>query len=292
LLWTHTNTFAGYYAADRKGYYAAEGLSVKLIPGGPRVDYLTPVVEGAAQFGDGGADEMLVARSEGKPLRAIATTYRRSPVVFFARAASGITRPEEFAGKTIRLAPGLGPTLHAMMARVGISRDRYRVVVAPSDAQQFASGQIPVWGAYVNAFVTELERAGHALNLIYPDNYGVHFYGNCIFAREDLLTAKPELARRFLRATLRGWAAVVEDPGIVGNLVAAYTPDTDIALENARMVASLPLVNTGEDRLGWMRPEVWAGMERMLRAQGVVTKPLDVSRSYTRRFLEEIYGAP
>lgn len=292
LVWTHTNTFAGSYAADRKGYYAAEGLEVTLIQGGPRVDYLTPVAEGVAQFGDGGADDVLLARSEGQPLRAIATVYRRSPVVFFAQAATGIRRPEDFAGKTIRIAPGLGPTLHAIMARVGIPKDRYRVVVTPSDVAQFASGEIPVWGAYINAFVTELERAGHRLNFIYPDNYGVHLYGNCLFARDDFLAARPELVTRFLRATLKGWAAVVEDPTIVGSLVSAYKPDADVALENARILASLPLINTGEDRLGWMRAEVWAGMERTLRTQGVVTKPLDVTTVYTRRFLDEVYKTP
>jgi hypothetical protein len=56
------------------------------------------------------------------------------------------------------------------------------------------------------------------------------------------------------------------------------------------MTASLPLVNTGEDFIGWMRPEVWAGMEKTLREQGVLTNTLDVEQVYTLQFLEEIYG--
>jgi|SRR3989339_562867 len=35
FLWTHTNTFAGYYAADQNGYYTAEGLAVTFLQGGP-----------------------------------------------------------------------------------------------------------------------------------------------------------------------------------------------------------------------------------------------------------------
>ena len=55
------------------------------------------------------------------------------------------------------------------------------------------------------------------------------------------------------------------------------------------MVASLPLINTGEDQIGWMRPEVWAGMAKTLREQGVLTKPVDPADVYTLRFLQEIY---
>jgi len=51
----------------------------------------------------------------------------------------------------------------------------------------------------------------------------------------------------------------------------------------------LPLVNTGEDHIGWMTPEIWAGMETILRQQGVLEAPLDVTAVYTTRFLEAIY---
>lgn len=289
FLWTHTNTFAGYYAADQNGYYAAEGLAVTFLQGGPKVDYLTPVVNGAAQFGDGGSDELILARAAGKPLLAIATTYRRSPVVFFTLAGSGITRPQDFAGKKIRVAPGLSPALRAMTARVGVSPDQYVEIVTPSDVALFAAGQPPVWGGYLNFIVAEAEHAGHKLNIIYPDDYGVHFYGDSIFARDDFIAANPDLVRRFLRATLKGWQYAVEHPTAVGELVRKYKSDADAALEVVKMTSSLMLVNTGEDYIGWMKLEVWAGMEKTLREQGVLTKPLDVTQVYTMQFLKEIY---
>ena len=74
-----------------------------------------------------------------------------------------------------------------------------------------------------------------------------------------------------------------------GELVQKYNPNADRASEIAKMTASLPLVNTGQDHIGWMKPEVWAGMEQMLREQGVLTAPLDVTQVYTMQFLEAIY---
>ncbi len=289
LLWTHINTFGGYYAADQKGYYAEEGLAVTFREGGPRVDYLASVVNGTAQFGDGGSDELILARAEGKPLRAIATIYQRSPVVFFTLDRSGITKPQDFRGKKIRVAPGLGPALHAMMAHIGIARHQYTEVVTPSAIALFASGDPPVWSAYLNAFVTEVELAGYNINRIYPDNYGVHFYGNSLFSRDDFIADNPELVKRFVRATLKGWTYIVENPTEIGALMRKYKPDADQTRELAGLTASLPLINTGEEAVGWMRHDRWLGMEKILRKQGVLTKPLDITQLYTLRFLQEIY---
>ena len=73
-------------------------------------------------------------------------------------------------------------------------------------------------------------------------------------------------------------------------MVSKYNPNADLKHETAQMTASLPLVNTGEDHIGWMKPEIWNGMERILREQGVLTTTLDVTQVYTMQFLEEAYG--
>ncbi len=290
LQWTHQAQFAGLYAADQMGYYAAEGLAVIFLPGGSDVDNVASVSDGKAQFGVATADQLIVARAAGQPLTAVATIYRRSPTVFIALAESGITRPQDFAGKKIRAPQPTVPTLHAMTARVGVTPDQYTEVNLASDVALFASGEAPVWGVYVNALALTVQQAGYKINLIYPDDYGVHFYGDALFARADFIAANPDLVRRFLRASLKGWTYAVEKPSAVGPLIAKYDPQADAALENAKMTASIPLVDTGEDTIGWMKPEVWAGMEKTLREQGVLTKPVDVTQVYTMQFVKEVYG--
>jgi len=290
LIWTHQAQFAGFYAADQKGYFADEGLAVTFLEGGPNVDRWTSVLDGTAQFGIAGADEIILARSEGKPVHAIAVIFRRSPVVFITLADSGITRPEDFVGKQIRAPANTAPTLHAMTARVGVSLDQYTEVNLPSDLALFATGEVPVWGVYINGFVVSAKQAGYQLNIIYPDDYGVHFYADTIFTTDDMIANHPDLVTRFLRATLKGWTYAVENPGKVPAMIQKVQPAADAKIEIDRMAASLPLVNTGEDHIGWMKPEIWAGMKQTLSEQGVLTAPLDVTQVYTMQFLEEIYG--
>ncbi|OHE32352.1 MAG: hypothetical protein A3J94_15585, partial [Syntrophus sp. RIFOXYC2_FULL_54_9] len=226
LRWTHDAQFAGFYAADQNGYYAAEGLAATLIPGGPEVDSPTLVLKGAAQIGVAGADELILARAEGKPLRAIAAIYRRSPLVFIALADSGIARPQDFVGKTVRVVPAHVPTLHAVTSRIGIRPDQYNEVALPSDLKLFASGQVPVWGAYLNGLALTVQQAGYQVNIIYPDNYGVHLYADTLFATDDLIAQNPDLVQRFLRATLKGWTYAVENPTTIGPMVVKYNPKT------------------------------------------------------------------
>src|SRR6266851_1294928 len=137
LLWTHQGYFGGYYVADKQGMYAAEGLSVRFLEGGPSSDLISPVLEGRAEFGVAAAAELLVARQSGKPVRAIATIFRRGATVYVSKADSGIARPADFAGKTIRVSTVDTANFLAMMSRTGISPSQYRVVKLPSDVALF-----------------------------------------------------------------------------------------------------------------------------------------------------------
>jgi len=290
LKWLHQSQFAGFYAADQNGYYADEGLAVTFLEGGPDIDVQAPVLDGTAQFGIDAADALILARAEGKPVRAVATIYRRSPLVFVARADSGISRPEDFVGQSVLISLSHIPTQRAMMARVGIDPDQYTLVSVPQDVALFASGEAPVWAVYLTGSIYILKEAGYELNIIYPDDYGVHFYADTVFTTDDFIAANPELVLRFLRATLKGWTYAVENPDAIGPMVLQYEPDADAEVETVKMEASLPLIHTGQDQIGWMRAEVWQGMHDVLLEQGILDEPLDMDKVYTMEFLHEIYG--
>ncbi len=291
LDWHHQPTFAGLYAAMDNGYFAAEGIAVTLLEGGLGVDPTERVASGRARFGTDVADRILIGRARGRRLRAVAAIYRRSPVVFMTLAASGITRPRDFAGKTIRVTPEVVPTLRAMMRREGIAPRDSTLVTLPSELSRFLSGSPPVWSAFINGFATTARRAGHKVNLIFPDDWGVHFYGETLFTTDEMIASSPDLVLRFLRASLKGWVWASQNPERVGEAVRRRKPDADPALETDKMVASLPLIHTGEDRVGWMKPAVWAGMAKVLAEEGLVPPTFDPAGAYTLDFLERVDAA-
>lgn len=287
LRWTHQAQFAGFYAADQNGYYAEEGLAVTFLEGGADVDIHASVKAGRAQFGVAGADTLILRRASGDPFKAIATIYRQNPLVFITLESSGITQPQDFAGKTILVASFNTAILHAMTSHAGVMPDQYTETCC--DYERFYSGDIDVAHVYLTNEFIDARNQGHRFNIINPDDYGVHFYADTLYATDEFATQNPEIVSRFIRATLKGWTFVVESPESAGPLVQKYNPDADPDLEIAKMVASIPLVNTGEDFIGWMKPEVWAGMETTLREQGLLTGGLGIEQVYTMQFIEEIY---
>jgi NitT/TauT family transport system substrate-binding protein len=289
LKWLHQAQFAGFYAAEQNGYYTDQGLKVNFIEGGPTVDLEKSVLDGTAQFGVTGAERLIAARADGKPLRAIAVIYRRNPLVFMALADSGINRPQDFVGKTVQAGSTGVMILHAMLAKVGITPDQYHEVNIGADLGPFYSGQVQVWNAWLNNEVLVAQSDGYKVNIIYPDDYGIHLYSDTLYATDGTIASNPNLVLRFLRATLKGWTYAIENPTLIAKMVVKYNPKANLQHETAQMTASLPLINTGEDHIGWMKPEVWVGMEQTLREQGVLTATLDINQVYTMQFLDDIY---
>jgi NitT/TauT family transport system substrate-binding protein len=293
LSWTHQAQFSGIYAADQHGFYADEGLAVNLVPRpAPKADTVAPVVDGTADFGLMLGTKLITVRSQGQPVVAIAAIYRRSPMAFITLADSGIARPHDFPGHSIRNLPpeGSGIIFRALMARLGLDPSSVRQIEAGYDMTPFFDGEVDIWAGYVTDAVLAAREKGYRVNVILPEDYGVHSYGDTLFASERLIQENPDLVLRFLRATLHGWRWAVENPEEAGTLVLEYDPTLKKEHELAIMAASVPLIHTGEDRIGWMRPEIWQGTYEMLLEQGVLAGAVDVDEAYTVDFLLEIYG--
>jgi NitT/TauT family transport system substrate-binding protein len=292
LPWYHQANYAGFYAADQQGYYAKEGLAVTMLPlPGPGADTMALVMDGAADFGVNFGAGLVTARSQGLPITAIATIYRHYPLVFMTLADSGLTRPHDFPGHTVRtLVPGGSAVVfRAMMTRLGLDPYSVRQVDVGFDLSPFFTGQVDIFPGYLINEVLTARQQGYQVNLILPEDYGIHLYGDTLFTTDRLIQENPDLVLRFLRATLRGWQWAVENPQEAGPLALKYDPKLDTAHEAAMMEASVPLVHTGEDHIGWMRAEVWQGMHDMLLEQGLLAGPVDVDEVYTMEFLEKIY---
>lgn len=285
----HQAVYGGFYLADQNGYYAEQGMTVTVIEGGATTDLVAPLLDGTAQFGIMGASSIISERAAGKPIRALATVLRRDPVVFFSLADSGILRLQDFIGKKVLVTPRLQARLNAMLAKAEINLSELEII-STGNFTDLYTGKIDVASGLITSSVLSAQRSGHAVNIIYPDDYGVHFYSTTIYTTDDFIAVNPELVSKFLQATFRGWTQAVEAPQNVGPLVKIYNPAADAEFESASMAAALPYINTGEDYLGWMKPEVWAGMLQTMRAQGEVTGSLDIDDVYTMEFIQQIYG--
>lgn len=255
--WVSGASFVGFHAAEQNGFYADEGLVPTFIPGGPQVDFITPVVSGVALAGSGSSDALILARARGEPVVALAAVYRRSPITFFALEDMNIRGPKDFVGRRIRVTPNLAPALAYLMDRFGIPPGGYETVTLASNPNAVLEKDADVWGAYVNGLPAILEARGHRLTQIYPEEYGYRGYARVIFTSESTLRTSRDALIRYVRASLRGWRWVIEN---VDDAVAVVRP-YELSLANneilQQIVSSVPFVHTGQEGLGRMSEADW-----------------------------------
>ena len=90
---------AGEFVADEKGYYAAEGVDLELVPGGPGVSVEPLVVSGKALVGLSQPDNVARAREQGAALKVVATTFQRNPAAVMSLATNPVPTPQDLVGK-------------------------------------------------------------------------------------------------------------------------------------------------------------------------------------------------
>ena len=296
LKWVHQAQFAGFYWAQEKGYYARENLKVQFREGGQGIDSAQPVISGEADFGVITPEDVLIKRSQGADLTAIAAIYRRSAAVFVAMADSGIIRPSDFPGKTVATAGTGGSNrdfdiqFQALIKKLKLNPSGIKIVPYDPEYGDFYKGKVDVTAAYLTAGVIKMRQKGYKLNIIWPGDYGVGFYSDTLVTNERVMIQRPELVTRFLRATLKGWQEAVGDPEAAAAISLKYSRNKDLKFQLAMMEALLPMVHTGEDQIGWMKPEIWQELYQTLLEQGILARNVDVEQAYTLRFLKEIYG--
>jgi signal transduction histidine kinase len=220
LRWEPQFQFAGYYMALEKGYYANVGLDVDIRPAvQPGPTYLSAVkevTEGRATFGVGSVDVVL-ARSNGAPLSIVSSIFQNSPVEIYTRADADISTLSDLM--KLRFSTGFqrnGPAeieLRALLRREGLDLTDIRVPETTKPAfEAFLDGEIDVIPGFSLAVPWMAGERGVAVKPIKASDYGIHFYGDSIFAREDLIKDNPDLVSRFVAASLDGWEYALNNP--------------------------------------------------------------------------------
>jgi len=246
LKWMTQAQFAGYYAAKAKGFYTEEKLDVSVLPGGPDIVPEQVVAGGGAEFGIDWLPSLLSAREQGTPLVNIAQVYQHSGMREVSFKTAGIKTPADLKGKKVAVWFGGNEfELLATLDKYGIDRNKdVTLVQQPFDMNLLVTKQVAAAAAMTYNEYKQVLDTGvkpEELSLIDFNEEGTAMLEDGIFAREDWLAKDPknkDIAARFLRASLKGWAACRDNASECVDIVVKQSP------------------TLGKDHQAWMMAEV------------------------------------
>src|ERR1700719_2967502 len=251
---------AYFFVALDKGYYKDAGLDVKILRGQGSVDAIRQVGAGNADFGFAEAGSVALARGNDQvPVKLVAIVYAKPPQAIFCREDSGIKQPKDLEGPPIaNPAGGSIPDLFPAYARAaGIDAGKIHWVVAGSESLPglLAANRVPCVGQFtVGQPLLRAQLApARLVRFAYADP-GLSYYGNAIVATDATLTAKSDLVRRFVAATVRGMTDAFADPAAAGAVMHKLVPQVDAAVARDETAAVADLARIPGRGLGEIDP--------------------------------------
>ncbi|ALI56126.1 ABC transporter substrate-binding protein [Celeribacter marinus] len=232
LKWVTQAQFGGYYVALEKGFYEAADLDVTIKPGGPDVAPVQVLLGGGADVMVDWMPSALAARENGAPVVNIAQPFKASGMMLTCLKESGITGPEDFAGKTLGVwFYGNEYPFLSWMSQLGLSTeggdDGVEVLkqgfnVDPLLQKQAACISTMTYNEYWQVIDAGIS-ADDLITFKYEDQ-GVATLEDGLYVLESTLeddAMKDKLAR-FVAASMEGWKWAEQNPEEAAMIVLEY----------------------------------------------------------------------
>lgn len=280
----------GMYAALDLGYYEEEGLKVNIVEPTEGAT-ATLVAVGKGDFGISYQEDVTIALTSAEPLpiKAVAALVQHNTSGFVTAADKDITSPKDFEGKTYAGwgGPGEAAVLEAVMTQAGADFSKLNMVV--SDGSGFTALEDK---ADIMWFFEGWDNITCEMNN-FPINYmpvkdldeRLDYYTPVIIAGNDTLENRPEMVKKFLKATEKGYQYAISHPEESAELLHKHAPDYSLEMltKSQEFLAEKYMEDT--DVWGIMSDETWDNYTEFMAEYQVIDKTIPASDCYTNEFL-------
>jgi NitT/TauT family transport system substrate-binding protein len=299
MSWAFEGSHIGYLMALEKGLYKAEGLDMKVDRGFGAGDTIRRMITGDIDFGIIDATLMIraVAEDPKNEMVMVAAIFQTSPYNVIYVKNRHIKSVADLANAKFGNTGGSVATLYPTFLKYalkGAPTDKVTVVQLDPAVRMGAllRGDVDVVASVLFEW-PHIQNAAKEANLElgtinYADNgFDPYTYG--IVVKRELLTSQPDLVKKVVNASLKGWALACEDRKSASEILAKYEPDVpreglgeEIKIAVERIAPRGPDAGKG---LGAMNEARWKQTEDMTVQAFKIANPVSVEKVYDTSFL-------
>jgi NitT/TauT family transport system substrate-binding protein len=282
--------FAPLYVAQRKGYFADEGLDVE-IEYGFEDDFVTLAAQGEREFAVASGDQVILARARGLPITYVMKWYNQYPVALMIPADQGIKAPADLAGKTVGLPGFFGANFigwKALAYATAIDEETISLEdIGFTQAAAVQQGAVDAAMVYIANEPIQLRNEGLEVEVIQVSDF-IDLVANGLVVGDKLMAEDPELVTAMVRASLRGIKDTIENPDDAFAIVRDIIPEiseTEAATQRQVLEASIALWQS--ENPGLSNQRAWQDSVDFMVETGLLEDEVDVESLYTNEFVPD-----
>lgn len=286
----------GFFVARDKGYYRENGLDVEIAESQGSTQAIQLVGNKNAPFGFADGTAMAKAISQtGIPVKMVAGLVHKTGAGMSSLEESGIKTPKDLEGKIYGTNPvtnghALWPAF-VKINKIDDSTIRVVNVDAASQDRLVLAGTVHFTDGIAGGDSERYTQAGKkGAWLGYPE-WGLNVVGHGVVTHNDLIKESPDLVRRFVDASLKGWDFTRQNPDeAAGILVRTAEGMQDARKTNAvaLLKATLALFDSDASKgkpTGFQTDKDWQDTVDALTLANAMPNPVKLSDLFTNDFM-------
>jgi len=290
LNWVAGGANAGFAAAVAEGFYRDAGLDVTLVQGNGSGNTAQLVANGRSEiaYADAVAVSQLIAK--GAPMKVLSTVYQSNPNEVSALKKTGIKSVKDLAGKKVGVPSGSSQTtmLPLLLKANNLKESDVNLINMPPTAMvpSLLQGQVDAILGSVDSYQIQLEAQGAQTDNFMFADHGVPTVSTSIFASESYIKNNPEVVRKFIAASLKGWYFALDNPEKAVKDLKSVFPEMNEKLATAELASIKPLLCSGGAKyIGKAEDALWVKTQDLLSEVKLLPAGQDPKTYYTNAYL-------
>ncbi|MHB1335839.1 MAG: ABC transporter substrate-binding protein [Candidatus Humimicrobiaceae bacterium] len=291
LDWVPNTNHTGIYAARDKGYYKEEGFEVEIIQPteGGAADL---IAAGKGEFGISYQEQVTYARlaSPSLPVKAIAAIIAHNTSGFASPVEKNIKTPKDFEGKKYGGwgSPMEEAMIRALMEKYGADYSKVQIVnIGASDFMTSVQKDVDFSWIYFgwDGIASEVKEFKINFLKLQDLDKNLDFYTPVIITSELTIKDEPEMVKKFLSATSKGYNFAISNPEESALILLKNAPELDKEIVVASQKYLAGEYQADSSKWGIMNEEIWHNFSKWMLDNNLIKQDFDYKNAYTNELL-------
>jgi NitT/TauT family transport system substrate-binding protein len=278
-----TNWFA---QPDQAGYWQTQqdklglpAIAITVLQGGPKIQTVPQVASGQAEFGIANADDVLLARLRGAPVKAVFAHLDYVPYDLVYHTDPAVKSIKDLDGRTFAVSLG---NAYWEWTKKQFKLTSTRDIPVSGDLSLFRNDAKMVQQGYSLYLPARMKAAGIDVQQIKIPALGYRPY-NVLFTTDEMIQKNPALVKATIAAVQKGWSNYVRNPTGIKPMLTEMNKQISSDVydaANKEMIESMISHDLG--KIGCMSDARWKEIADQLKSVGFLPAGFNEKLAYDR----------